>query len=276
MNRIVLLISLLLFSTLAAALPTQSLVPGGVAILDLKIDKSEAKPQVIFYDLPVMTIVRNNKWHAIVGIPLAAEVGEHKIQINHGSASKEMAFAIKDKKYRTQELKIKNKRMVEPNTNDMERITSERSRIGKALKHWSDNDDVILDFAVPVKGRKSSSFGSRRVFNGQPRRPHSGMDIAAPLGTPIKAPAPGQVIETGNYFFNGNTVFIDHGQGLVTMYCHMDSLGVKPGQQIKTGEVIGSVGKTGRVTGPHLHWSVSLNNVRVDPALFVTKSVKGN
>ena len=126
---------------------------------------------------------------------------------------------------------------------------------------------------LPVHGRYSSPFGLRRFFNEQARKPHSGLDIAATQGTPIKAAASGTVINTGDYFFNGNTVFIDHGQGLITMYCHMHRIDVKESEYVTVADVIGTVGQSGRVTGAHLHWSVLLNQTMVDPTLLLSPSI---
>ena len=251
-------------------LPTESLVPGGIAIISVG-DSSESKPQVKYNKQSILTVKRDKNWVAVIGIPLSTKPGQQFIQVTTTEKEKKLAFEVKDKQYRTQHITIKNKRKVNPNKMDMTRINKERPIIRSALKHWSDSADVSLRFLTPVKGIKSSSFGSRRVFNKQPRRPHSGMDIAAALGVEITAPAPGKVIEAGDYFFNGNSVFVDHGQGLISMYCHMDKITVKVGDNVTTGEKLGTVGKTGRVTGPHLHWTVSLNNARVDPALFLVE-----
>jgi murein DD-endopeptidase MepM/ murein hydrolase activator NlpD len=251
----------------AAAIPHSAAVPGGVTVVDL--GQAEKKAPVVRYRKNRVMVIKNNgHWQAIVGIPLSAKNGIHELQIV--GKDKPASFRVQAKDYAVQHITIKDKRKVNPNKEDMKRIRAERSRINSALRHWSQHEVTSTRFSLPLVGRLSSPFGLRRFFNEQPRKPHSGIDIAAPAGTPIHAPADGRIIERGNFFFNGNSVFIDHGQGLVTMYCHMSRIDVKPGQQVKAGEIIGAVGQTGRVTGPHLHWSVSLNNARVDPASFFT------
>ena len=166
-------------------------------------------------------------------------------------------------------MQIANKSYVNPDPEQLERITRERKVIDAALSNFDDRPVADLSLAVPVAGPRSSSFGLRRFYNEQPRSPHKGMDIAAAEGTPIQAPADGVVTASGNFFFNGNTVIVDHGQGLVTMHCHLSKISVSDGQTLQTGEVLGLVGSTGRVTGPHLHFGVYLNGTAVDPAILL-------
>ncbi len=252
------------------AFPQHAPVPGGVAVVALPAQGDGEAPVVHYNDRVVLVKREAGAWWALVGIPLAALPGEHTLRIeNSAGEPTALRFHVAPKEYATQHLTLTNKRQVNPNPADLERIAGERKRIDAALSRWRWEDEVPTNFLVPVDGRRSSSFGLRRFFNDQPRRPHSGMDIAAPEGTPVLAPAAGKVVETGDYFFNGNTIFLDHGQGLITMYCHLSHIEVQPGQSIEAGQKIGLVGATGRVTGPHLHWSVSLNRTMVDPALFI-------
>ena len=208
---------------------------------------------------------------AIVGLPLGLKPGEYHIAGHYGSAKTPLIkkfFTVSDKQYTTQHINIKNKRKVNPLKQDMARIGKEQVRKRKAA-NFRDDTVADLDFVQPVQGIITGSYGKRRVFNGQPRRPHSGMDIAADTGTPVMSPSSGTVIESGDFFFSGNVLYIHHGRGLVTLYAHLDSITVKPGDNIEKGQVIGTVGATGRVTGPHLHWSVGLNGSYIDPALFL-------
>ncbi|RKZ81345.1 MAG: M23 family peptidase [Gammaproteobacteria bacterium] len=251
----------------ATTLPQQSAVPGGVVIVELVVP-DDIKPVVSYNKRQVMVVRENQQWMAVVGIPLTAKIGTQTLMVKTAGEVRKTSFEIKDKAYPTQHITITDKRKVNPNKLDMDRINAESAEIKSALRYWTDSDSSPEQFIWPIEGRVSGLFGRRRVFNGQPRRPHSGMDIAAPTGTEIHAPADGVIRDTGDYFFNGNTVFIDHGQGLVTMFCHMDKIDVEAGQTIKQGEVIGTVGMTGRVTGPHLHLGVSLNDARVEPRLF--------
>jgi len=245
-------------------------VPGGIAVVRLPADTDPAS--VRYEQRRVLVTRRENQPYAIVGLALGVQPGRHYLEAKTlANKPQRLAFEVNDKAYETQRITIKDTRKVNPEKRDMERIRREQEQIGAALSHWSDDTTVTLDFLKPVDGPLSSPFGLRRYFNDQPRNPHSGLDIAAGEGAPIRAPAPGTVIDTGEFFFNGNTVFIDHGQGLITMYCHMSRIDVKPGQRVAAGQVIGAVGMTGRVTGPHLHWGVSLNNARVDPLLFLAE-----
>ncbi|MGR9101209.1 MAG: peptidoglycan DD-metalloendopeptidase family protein [Gammaproteobacteria bacterium] len=268
----------LLFMALSAAgwansLPKTSSVPGGIVALPLA-DASAPAPQAYFEKAQVMVIESGGMWTALVGLPLGIEPGAHHVEVAYGGGkSGRIDFQVEGKDYPAQYITIKNQRMVNPNPEDLKRIAVDRVSIDRALDVWTKQRRVDTGFIPPVDGKLSSLFGLRRFFNNQPKDPHSGLDIAAPSGTPIKAPAPATVIGTGNYYYNGNTVFLDHGQGLITGYFHMSEVKVKPGQRLKRGEVLGAVGETGRVTGPHLHWNVYLNNTKVDPALFISKHI---
>lgn len=256
--------------TSALELPKTSAVPGGVITFDLP--ESETAPVVTHGGKRVLVVRRGAGWTAVVGIPLdVTDLAPDVIVVTAGSPERRLPIKLGEKKYAAQYLKVAPKQ-VDLAPDDLARAESERVRIQAALGTFSPAAPATLRLDQPVPGRRSSSYGLRRFFNDQPRQPHSGMDIAAPTGTPIRAPADGTIVDAGDFFFNGNTVFIDHGQGLVTMYCHLSKIDVQPGQAVKTGDVIGKVGATGRVTGPHLHWGVTLNRALVDPALFLRTS----
>ncbi len=258
----------------ATQLPESSPVPGGVVNIAIA-DATEKPPNVFFNDKRVLVVKNNHLWFAVVGISLSEKPGTHQILLkSDGIQNLLVEFIVQAKDYPEQYITLKNKRMVNPNSDDLARIRRERVPIRKALRTWRETDDVDTNFALPVQGRLSSPFGLKRFFNNQPRNPHSGLDIAAPAGTPITAPAPGTIINIGSYYFNGNTVLLDHGQGLISGYFHMQNISVKPGQSVSRGDLLGTVGATGRVTGPHLHWNIYLNRSKVDPALFISNHLK--
>jgi len=240
-------------------------VPGGVAVVALG---SEAQaPTARYQGKPVLVVREEGKrWIAIVGIPLKSQPGPHQLQVSDG---RPLGFTVGTKHYREQHIKLKNSRQVNPLAEDMTRINRELAEQTRAYQTFSPTQPSNLLFDKPVEGPLSSPFGLRRFFNGEERNPHSGLDFAVGAGTPIKSPAAGKVILIGNYFFNGNTVFVDHGQGLISMFCHMSKVDVTLGQSLPRGGIVGRVGATGRATGPHMHWNISLNDARVDPAIFI-------
>ena len=248
--------------------PRARAVPGGVARLAL--GPARDRPQV-FTRTGVLVLVVGDAiaWTAVLGIALAEVPGPGQVTVQvAGEPERLLAFDIAPQRYAEQRLKVA------PGTVDLSpenqaRYERERDHQAGVMATFSTPVPAQLAMQVPVPGRRSSSFGLRRVFNGQARNPHSGMDIAAPTGTPVAAPLPGRVIDTGDYFFNGNTVWLDHGGGLLSMSCHLSAIDVAVGDAVQTGQRIGAVGATGRVTGPHLHWGVMLNRTMVNPALFV-------
>jgi murein DD-endopeptidase MepM/ murein hydrolase activator NlpD len=255
----------LLLPALAGALPDHSPWPGGIAVID--VGPAEApRPIVEFGDRRVLVAKQGDRWAATVGIPLDTPEGASSIRVN---TARDVAFEVRAHSYREQRLTVKNQSHVTPDEEQLARIGRERKVIDAALTHWRDTPVDGVALAEPVTGPRSSSFGLRRFFNDQPRSPHKGMDIAAPTGTMITTPRDGIVMATGDFFFNGNTVIIDHGQGFVTMYCHLSEIGVEKGVSVGTGDTIGAVGATGRVTGPHLHFGTYLNGTAVDPALLL-------
>lgn len=267
-----LLLAGLIASPPADALPRHQAVPGGVAVIELPATGA-ASPQVSFRDRPVMVIAENERWFAVVGIPLSMAPGPASLSIdNPDGPALPLSFVIGNIDYPEQRLTIGNKRQVDPTADDLKRIAGDRREINRAFRSW-DREPVDTAFHLPAIGPRSSAFGLRRFFNEQPRSPHSGVDIAAPDKSNVVAPAAGVVVATGDYFFNGNTVLIHHGQGLVTMYCHLSEIDVQDGERLDAGDPIGKIGQTGRVTGPHLHWSLSLNQVRVNPELFLVEPI---
>lgn len=265
--RIRCLLLLMASSTSAWSVPEHSPWPGGVAVVQIAGDD---RPAVMVDETPALVMKDDGEWIAIIGIPLDHDSASPLIATitRPGAEPEQAAIELHEADYRVQRLTV-DRKYVEPDQESLDRIFAERKVIDKALGNWRAGDLTDVMLQKPVPGARSSSFGSRRIFNDQPRSPHKGMDISATSGTPILAPLDGVVSATGNYYFNGNTVILDHGQGYISLFCHLSAIDVEEGQEIAVGELLGKVGATGRVTGAHLHFATYLNGTAVDPALFI-------
>jgi len=253
-----------------ASLPQSSNVPGGVAVIPLgSVSSSADTPQTWLGDQPVLVTSDHEQWYAVVGLSLDTTPGSHELRVKMGEVTKTQEFVVNAKDYPEQHVTIKDKGKVQLSPENEARAEREIAVIKELKLHWRAAQDTDLAFILPAQGELSGRFGSRRIFNGEPRAPHVGLDVAVDLGTPVMASAQGEVLAVDDYFFNGKTIFVDHGNGLITMYCHLDRIDVSAGETVSKGQPIGLSGKTGRATGPHLHWSVMLNGAMVDPELFV-------
>ena len=187
-----------------------------------------------------------------------------KVKIKINNISKE--FLVSDKKYKIENIKGLPQNKVEPKKSEIEKILSDQKKIKNAKKIGLKSRLFERKFVLPSKGRLSGFYGSQRILNSKPRKPHAGIDIAAKEGTPVIAPSSGKIkLVAKNMFFTGNTIIIDHGLGLISIFAHLKEISVTENQIVSKGDLIGSIGMTGRATGPHLHWGVYLKNTSVDP-----------
>ena len=253
---------------ISAVLPKDEPVPGGVAVIPLP-DASQA-PSVHFDARRIMVVRYVHHWYAITGIPLETSAGEKSLDIRIADApTRHVKFSVLPKQYPEQKLVIKNPQLVNPTAAQLKRIEREQAHLRHVLDAWKPDANPDLDFILPAQGPETSGFGLKRFLNGEARSPHSGIDIGAQMGSPVRAPATGVVADVGDYYFCGHTLTIDLGQGLYSVYCHLSKITVKRGQRVQQGEVIGNIGASGRTTGPNLHWTVSLNGTPVDPHAFL-------
>ena len=252
----------------ATTFPLNEAVPGGIARIPL--GGSAQAPRVRLGNDPVLVLREGEAWTAYVGIPLVAKPGSKvKLEAQHANGKREQ-FAVKvlPKAYATIHLKVA-PGQVDLSAEDLARYERERVHLQALLRTFSDSPPATLALREPAQGRRSAGFGLQRYFNDQLRSRHNGLDIAAPEGTPVVAAGKGRVIDAGDYFFNGRMVVLDHGLGLLSLYAHLHTIEVALADAVDAGRQIGTVGATGRATGPHLHFSVYLNAVAVDPTLFL-------
>ena len=257
----------------ALALPEESRVPGGIALVRLgAVSLDSAEPRVWLGEQPVWVSANNGQWVAVVGLALDLPPGAHNLRTDDGEVQRQVEFDVRPKNYPSQHIRLKDSSKVTLSPADEARAVAEIAEIQKLKRHWRDEEADDLQFIQPAAGRLASRLGLRRFFNGEARATHSGLDVAIGRGTPVKATARGTVLAVGDYFFNGKTVFVDHGNGLISMVCHLDRIDVQAGDPVSQNQRVGLSGMTGRASGPHLHWSMVLNGVMVDPALFISRN----
>jgi len=267
------IVGLIVASQLGAAEPVDKFLKtkqGDILYLTLNVEGEPASVQGRFHDrlVPFFKTGQAGEFGALVGIDMAdaPDQADLKAEITYPDGVRKRVFrvAVAAEDFREQRMTLP-KGQVDPDAAALKRIALEKEKVKAVLAVLTPERFWAHAFIVPVEGPVTGAFGSKRILNGQPRNQHNGEDIAAPLGTPVKATNDGIVKMVDEHFFSGKGVILDHGLGLFTMYFHLDTTAVKEGERVKRGDVIGTVGQSGRATGPHLHWGAWLNGSRVNP-----------
>jgi murein DD-endopeptidase MepM/ murein hydrolase activator NlpD len=259
---------------LRITITARALQPGEVVRLDVQSDRPIANLTARAFGNPLpMTPVGDGRWRALLGLDLDVTAGTHDIVFDlrdgaGGHTTQTKTLTVEAKSFPTRTLKV-DPRFVQPPPAAQRRIERDRVRLAAVFAKSAPMPLWDRPFVMPVKSSVISSFGVRSVFNGELRAPHGGADLASPTGTPIHAPNAGRIVLAGDLYFTGNTVVIDHGAGLYSLLAHLSKIAVREGDPIERGALVGNVGATGRVTGPHLHWTVRLGTARVDPVSLI-------
>jgi len=270
-RSLLLLAPALLLAGVARSAPDAPVVAAQGRVARLRLGAAGQALKAYLDGRRLLVTRERGEWVALAGIPLTAKAGSKlSVEVAYADGRREVRpVRVAGKRYPTQRLTVAPDQAVLP-PEQLPRYEQEREHLRQVSQTFTEEGPASLALLQPVEGRRSGSFGLRRIVNGMARNPHTGLDIVAPEGTPIRAAAPGRVIDTGDYLFLGRTLVLDHGQGLLSLYAHLSAVDAAAGDTLAAGAAIGKVGTTGRVTGAHLHFAVYLNAVAVDPAIFLT------
>jgi murein DD-endopeptidase MepM/ murein hydrolase activator NlpD len=249
--------------------------PGDVVRVEIGSARDEhVSAQVLGQDLRFEFDARRQRWRAFLGIDLETEPGAYRMEIQR---SGETTAAIHTVNVETRQFRVRRLRVsgafVDPPPEALEQIALDSQTLSDVYARVSPTEWAGA-FLLPVNGKPSSNFGTRSYYNGQRRSPHAGVDFAGATGTPIRAANHGTVALAASLYFTGNTVVVDYGSRLFSVFAHLSALHVKAGDLVGPETIVGLVGATGRVTGPHLHWSVRLNGARVDPLSLIAATTE--
>ena len=260
------MLALALSAAIQIAAQARAIQPGELLILTITLPEHRDLVRVRAFDRDITPFaIDERSWRALVGIDLDTKPGAYMIGVEAGPGlTRSYAVTVRPKHFPTRRLTV-DEDFVEPPAALGERLTREAKLLSSTWAHPAPDRFWRPPFVRPVPQAANSAFGTRSIFNGKPRNPHGGADFLSPAGTPIHAPNAGRVVVARDLYFTGNTIVIDHGQGLFSMLAHLSSIAVHEGDQTERGDVIGLVGATGRVTGPHLHWAVRASGARIDP-----------